>query len=113
MDTLQLPHFTTKRTITIPSIEYLEAVGNYTRVHLMGQKPMLVASTLKRFEERLPQFLRIHKGILVNPTHIINYRIRSVSSPFVELSKDRQLTISRRQTRRLGPALASFKPCLG
>ncbi|GAB4034997.1 LytR/AlgR family response regulator transcription factor [Spirosoma gilvum] len=108
MDTLLLPHFTSKRTVPVQTIEYLEAMGNYTMVHMMGQKPMLVAITLKRFEERLPTFLRIHKGILVNPIHIVTYRIRYESNPFVELSRERQLTVSRRQIRRLRPTLAAF-----
>ncbi|GAB2590420.1 LytR/AlgR family response regulator transcription factor [Spirosoma areae] len=110
MNTLLLPHFTTKRSVPVASIEYLEAMGNYTTVHLMGQKPMLVAITLKRLAERLPTFLRIHKGTLVNPAHIVAYRVRYVPAPFVELSQARQLPISRRQTRRLKPQLANDFP---
>jgi DNA-binding LytR/AlgR family response regulator len=112
MDTLLLPHFTTKRSVPVASIEYLEAMGNYTNVHLVGQKPMLVAITLKRFTERLPNFLRIHKGTLVNPDHIIAYKTRYTVTPFVQLSKDRQLPISRRQTKRLRPQFASFSRAL-
>ncbi len=108
MDTLLLPHFTTKRSIPVSSIEYLEAMGNYTTLHVVGQKPILVAITLKRFTERLPTFLRIHKGTLVNPDHIVAYRIRCVVMPFVQLSRERQLAISRRQIRRLKPQFAQF-----
>ncbi len=108
MDTLLLPHFTTRRTIPVDSIEYLEAMGNYTTVHLIDQKPMLVAITLKRFTERLPTFLRIHKATLVNPAHIIGYRTRCAPTPFVQLSQNRQLPISRRQTKRVEPHLALF-----
>lgn len=111
MDTLLLPHFTTKRSVPVTSIEYLEAMGNYTTVHLTGNKPMLVAITLKRFSERLPDFLRIHKGTLVNPDHIVAYKTRFTVTPYVQLSKDRQLAISRRQTKRLRPQLASFPWC--
>ncbi|GAB4002003.1 hypothetical protein GCM10028807_59580 [Spirosoma daeguense] len=107
MDTLLLPYYTTKRPIPVAAIEYLEAMGNYTTLYVVGQKPLLVAITLKRLEERLPTFLRIHKGTLVNPAHIVAYRFRHVSSPFVELSQDRQLTISRRRTRRLRPQLTT------
>ncbi|AKD55242.1 LytR/AlgR family response regulator transcription factor [Spirosoma radiotolerans] len=111
MDTLLLPHFTTKRSVPVASIEYLEAMGNYTTVHLIGNKPMIVAITLKRFSERLPGFLRIHKGTLVNPDHIVAYKTRFTVTPYVQLSKDRQLAISRRQTKRLKPQLASFPWC--
>ncbi|GAB3506909.1 hypothetical protein GCM10027341_40730 [Spirosoma knui] len=103
-DTLLLPHFTSKRYVPISSIEYLEAMGNYTTVYLTDQKPMLVAITLKRLAERLPTFVRIHKGTLVNPTHIVAFRIR-YEVPCVELSQARQLPISRRQAKRLRPIL--------
>ncbi|QJW90159.1 LytTR family transcriptional regulator [Spirosoma taeanense] len=111
METLLLPDFTYRRAVPVATIEYLEAVGNYTTVHLIGQKPMLVAVTLKRFAERLPDFLRIHKGILVNPAHIVAYRTRYVPTPFVRLSQDRRLPISRRQVSQLRPRLASFPLC--
>lgn len=108
MDTLLLPYFTTRRSVSVASIEYLEAMGNYTSVHMVGQKPVLVATTLKRFAERLPSFLRIHKGLLVNPSHIISYRTRYTRTPFVQLSQNRQLPISRRQTKHLNAQLSDF-----
>jgi DNA-binding LytR/AlgR family response regulator len=111
METLLLPDFTNRRSVPVASIEYLEAMGNYTTVHMIGQKPMLVAITLKRFAERLPNFLRIHKRTLVNPAHIVAYRTRFVETPFVQLSQDRTLAISRRQTKRLRPQLTSFPLC--
>lgn len=111
MDTLVLPSFTSKQSVPVASIEYLEAMGNYTTVHLIGSKSIIVAITLKRFSERLPGFLRIHKGTLVNPDHIIAHKTRFTVTPYVQLSKDRQLAISRRQTKRLKPQLASFPWC--
>lgn len=106
METLLVPYYTTRRSVPVASIEYLEAMGNYTSVHLVGQKPILVATTLKRYAERLPAFLRIHKGLLVNPTHIVSYRTRYTRTPFVELSQNRQLPISRRQTKQLDSRLS-------
>lgn len=106
MPTLTLPHFTSKCSVPVAAIEYLPARGNDTIGHLMGQKSMLIAITLKRLAERLPTFLRIHKGNLVNAVHIISYRLRSVNAPFVELSQDRYLLLSRRQTTRLKPQLS-------
>jgi two-component system LytT family response regulator len=108
MDTILLPLFTTRRSVSVASIEYMEAMGNYTSIHLVGQKPILVATTLKRYAERLPSFLRIHKGLLVNPSHILASRTRYTRTPYVQLSRNRQLPISRRQTRQLGNQLSSF-----
>lgn len=112
METIQLPDFTKKRTIPVSSIEYIEGLGNYTIVHLSGQKPLLVAVTLKRLTERLPTFLRIHKSTLVNPAYIVGYQSRQVGTSFIRLSKDRVLPISRRRVAELRPQLVSFPQCV-
>ncbi len=105
METLHLPDYTTRRSIAISSIEYVEAIGNYSLVHLRNYKPLLVAITLKRLAERLPTFWRIHKSTLVNPACIVGYQLDRLHPPFVELSQNRRLTISRRQARWVKPHL--------
>jgi DNA-binding LytR/AlgR family response regulator len=108
VETILLPDFTIKRSVSVASIEYIEAMGNYSLVHVRNQKPLLVAITLKRLSERLPAFLRIHKGILVNPDYIVAYHTRYLDTPYVQLSKNRQLPISRRQIKQLRAHLAAF-----
>lgn len=105
METLLLPDYTTRRAIAVSSIEYVEAMGNYSLVHLRNYRPLLVAITLKRLAERLPTFWRIHKSTLVNPTCIVNYQLDRLNAPFVQLSQNRRLVISRRQARWVKPHL--------
>ncbi len=106
METIVLPQYTSKLDTPISAIEYLEGVGNYTNVYIRGQKPIMVSRTLKRFEELLPDFIRIHKSRLVNPIHIVDYKADSREDLYVVLSDDRRLLMARRPARQLRPILA-------
>lgn len=61
--------------IAMEKIIYLEAVGNYTNLHVENDRPLLASKTLKEFEEILPaeQFFRIHNASLVNIAAIKKY----------------------------------------
>jgi two-component system LytT family response regulator len=50
----------------------LEGTNNYTKLFFTNQKPLLVAKTLKDYEEILSEhnFLRIHKSFLINKNHV-------------------------------------------
>ncbi|WP_461149595.1 LytR/AlgR family response regulator transcription factor [Spirosoma pulveris] len=109
METILLPDFTLKRPVPVASIEYLEAKGNYTWVHITRNKPLLVAITLKQMARRLPTFLRLHKSLLVNPGCILAYRAHLADPPFVQLSRERRLPISRRQHKQLRHRLAAYE----
>lgn len=109
MEIIVLAHYTSKLTTPISSIEYLEGIGNYTNVYVVGQKPIMVSKTLKRFEELLPGFMRIHKSRLVNPIHIVDYRADKRDVMYVELSDDRKLPMSRRPAQHLRPILAGCR----
>lgn len=58
------------------SITHLEADINYTVFHLLGGEKTVSSYTLKHFEELLRQensnFIRIHRGYMVNLSHIIS-----------------------------------------
>ena len=53
--------------VRIADIEWLEASGNYVKIHAGGQEHLL-RDTLKNFEERLDpdRFLRVHRSAIVN-----------------------------------------------
>lgn len=106
METIVLPQYTSKLDIPISSIEYLEGIGNYTNVYIVGQKPIMVSRTLKRFEELLPNFIRIHKSRLVNPIYIVDYKADKRDDFYVVLPDDRKLTMSRRPALQLRLILA-------
>jgi len=49
--------------------------SNYTRVHLTGDKRILVSKTLREVEEQLPtdRFLRVHHSYVANLDHVQKY----------------------------------------
>jgi two-component system LytT family response regulator len=53
--------------VRIADIEWLEAAGNYVKIHAGGQEHLL-RDTLRNFEERLDpdRFLRVHRSAIVN-----------------------------------------------
>ena len=55
------------KTIDTKCILFIEAVGNYIKIHLEDEKPMLVTQTMKYIGSLLPReyFTRIHKSYIV------------------------------------------------
>ncbi len=105
METIDLFRTKNGRRVAVDAIEYCAADGNYTYVHLKGERPVLIAKTLLRFAEQLPNFIRIHKGILVNPAHIVGHRAQK-GNRVVWLSGERSLAVSRRKVISLQQQLS-------
>jgi two-component system LytT family response regulator len=61
--------------IQVKDIFCLIANGNYTSIHLNGDKVLTACITLKRFQEKLDPkiFIRVHQGSLVNMNCITKY----------------------------------------
>lgn len=61
--------------IEIADIIMFEAHINYTTIHLMNGKKIMVSKTLKSFEELLfnHHFYRIHRAFLINSQHLQAY----------------------------------------
>lgn len=58
--------------INISDIEYVEGMSEYLKLHLSGQKPVIVLYSMKKMDERLPQsFMRIHRSYIVNLDKIV------------------------------------------
>lgn len=57
----------TVHKIDFGTLQYVQAMGNYLRIFVSGQKPIITRSTLTEIEAQLPeqQFLRIHKSYIV------------------------------------------------
>ncbi|WP_317898504.1 LytR/AlgR family response regulator transcription factor [Aurantibacillus circumpalustris] len=64
---IELKHEGVLKTINTKSIIYIEAVGNYIKINLINEKPLLVTQTMKYISSLLPQdyFTRIHKSFIV------------------------------------------------
>jgi two-component system, LytTR family, response regulator len=73
----------------------LEGEGNYTKFFFADRTSLLVAHTMKSYEDILTNygFLRVHKSHLVNRTHIVNYLPDGILT-MVDFSK---VEVSRRR----------------
>jgi len=81
----------------IEDIIYCEADSSYTTLHLINDKRITVAKTLKEFENMLSEtdFCRIHHSTLVNITHVIKY-IKGEGG-YIIVSNNKHLNVSRRK----------------
>lgn len=64
---IELKHEGIVKTVNTRNILYIEAVGNYIKIHLENDKPLLVTQTMKYISSLLPPeyFTRIHKSFIV------------------------------------------------
>jgi two-component system LytT family response regulator len=72
---MALPSMEGLQFIATGDIIYLEANSNYTNFHLLNNKKITVAKTLKDFEDLLPSgiFIRIHHSSIININYIEKY----------------------------------------
>lgn len=84
------------RTIPVDFLLYLEAEGSYSKLHLVGESPLLISRNLKQFEEALPKdmFFRIHHSVIINVRQVVEY---SKKENMVALTGNIELEVSRRR----------------
>jgi len=73
----------------------LEGMNNYTKFYFTNQKPLLVAKTLKEYDDILTEhnFIRIHKSFLINRVHV-----KKMDTDYILwLSNDVHVPVSRRK----------------
>ncbi len=93
--------------VRVADIEWIEAAGNYVRVHSPGRSH-LVRETMTTLEERLDgqQFVRIHRGTIVNVDRIRELQPWFSGDYVVILADGTKLRLSRsyrdRMETRLG-----------
>lgn len=82
----------------INNIVYCEADQNYTKIHLVTGKHILVSKTLKLVEELLPDicFFRIHKSFLINLNYVDRYS--RTDGHRVLMEDGTQLDVANRRT---------------
>lgn len=81
----------------VSNIIYCEALDNYSKIHTIQKKEIIVTKTLKAMEEQLPTslFWRIHKSTLVNLNYVVSYsRLNGYS---VTLSTGKILDVAYRK----------------
>lgn len=66
--------------IPLAEILYIEGSDDYARIYLAGKKPLIVRTTLKRLQGRLPAqgFLRVHRSYIVPLARIENVRSKVI-----------------------------------
>jgi DNA-binding LytR/AlgR family response regulator len=77
----------------------IEALSSYSRLFFSDGKTLVVARTLRWFQQQLPlrQFIRTHRSHLVN-RNFIDYTITGLYSK-VQLVNGEQVTVSKRKRK--------------
>jgi DNA-binding LytR/AlgR family response regulator len=88
----------THKSICLQEVIMLRGEVNYTTFCLKNGKTIMIAHTLKYFEDMLHQygFLRVHRAFLVNPDYILKYD--SVGHK-IEMGCNLFAQVSRRRTK--------------
>lgn len=105
--TIKLPG--DNQPIAVQEIVWLEGDSNYTRVHFQNRKVQLITRTLKWFDDELPDFLRIHRSILVNPVFVRHLIRRADNTVILQLKDGSKLAVSRRRIRQTNLDLTAFR----
>ena len=109
----------TKNKLALPCMEglvfekaknilYLEAQGNYTMIHFVDKRNLLVCKTLRELEEMLPstKFVRIHRSHTVHLKYVQKY-IRGKSG-YVILTNNKALGVSLGQKDTFLAAIGAY-----
>jgi two-component system, LytTR family, response regulator len=96
--------------LSIDTVVYMEAIGNYTQIYFTVGKPLLASKTLKDFEDLLQGagFFRIHNASLVNMLFVKKY-IKGDGGQ-VQLTNEIILDVARRRKDELIDLLMKIAP---
>lgn len=94
--------------LTVDEIDWIEAAGNYVRLHVAG-KTHLLRETMSAMEQKLDPatFVRIHRSAIVNLHRIKRLRPLQNSEYTLLLHDGTELTSSRRYRKNLNVLLES------
>jgi two-component system, LytTR family, response regulator len=87
----------------------LEGLSNYTKVHFSSGKTIIVATNLKKLEDRFclsdSSFFRTHKSFIIN----LNYMRDFDYNEAIEMDNDQIVIVSRRRRSKLVKVLQQFQ----
>jgi two-component system LytT family response regulator len=88
--------------VTVESIDWIDAAGDYMCVHTSGDTHVL-RGTMKRLEELLDpeKFVRIHRSTIVNRMRVRSLRPHRNGEYFLTLDNSRELKLSRKYKSNL------------
>lgn len=86
-------------SIDLPEIVFMEALSNYTHIHLADSSTVLTSKTLKEFDVQLclsnQNFMRVHNSYIINLHKVLRYlkdeeTIMLVTNQKIPLAKSRK-----------------------
>ncbi|MFC5412551.1 LytTR family DNA-binding domain-containing protein [Larkinella bovis] len=95
-----------KVPLPLSELLWLEGNSNYSLLHRINAPNLMTARTLVRWQKLLPQFIRISRGALVNPSHISRLHRISTYQVEITLTDGTVLQVAR---RRIAEVFKSFK----
>jgi two-component system LytT family response regulator len=92
----------------VSDIIRLESQDNYTKFYIKDNKPVLIAKTLKEYEDMLSEegFERIHQSHLINLSYLRSYIKKD--GGYAVMADNSHLPISQRKKERLQELLKSL-----
>lgn len=86
-DKILVSHQNSSRLITVSSISFIEAFGDYTKIHTRDGYTGTLHHTIKRWTQRLPEsmFIQCHRSFIVNADRIYRLIKKNKSSFEIEL----------------------------
>lgn len=102
--------FTTRKRIEmvrVSEISYVQAEDNYSRIHVIGQQPVLLSKTLKEIDSILDQdgFIRVHQSYLVHPAQVLSY---DFAERILTLRNGVKIPVSRANSKRVSIKLLNW-----
>ena len=74
------------KQIPLDSIDYLESMGDYVKIHSNKEKPTITKESISGLSDRLPSnFIRIHRSFIVNKNKVSAFGRELVSLQETEL----------------------------
>ena len=87
--------------IELKALVRIEAISNYSKIHFVNGKTLVVSKVLKWFEETLAdaQFIRVHRTHIVNKVFIHRYikddgyKIGLINGDLVDVSRRKKMLV--------------------
>ncbi len=98
-----------KSAIQYPEfITHLIGANNYCWIYFQSGEKKLIAKPICYLEDLLPQFVRTHKSVLINPTYVrsLHQPARQKMAGEIQLENDLIFPVSRRRWSLVAEALA-------
>jgi two-component system LytT family response regulator len=103
-DKILVSHQTYSRLVAVNYISYIEACGDYTRIHTQDGFTGTLHHTIKRWMERLPEslFLQSHRSYIVNTDRIVRLDKKNRDSYEIVLDHpEARVPVSRGFSRKI------------